>query len=117
MSLFNEDDVSQDIQYYDVIGVPEKFNKAIVYNNDIYLPIEAFNLSRANIVAYMVEQDSGDAIVTRKGEVYLSGQTALDMASLAHPDKVDELEECLCRLFEKTVESDLIRYPINEKLL
>jgi hypothetical protein len=117
MPLFNEYEILLTRKKYNVLGVPEKFNKAIVYNNDIYLPIEAFNLTRANVISYMTEYNSGDAIVGITGEVYLSGQTALDMCAIAHPDKSDELEECISKLFEKTLEAEALRFPVNQTLL
>jgi hypothetical protein len=117
MPLIDENDVSQDLKYFKVHGVPDEFNKLIIYDNDVYLPLEAFNLTNANIISYMIETNSGNALVTKTGKVYLSGQTALSMAYVAHPDKVDELEECLGRLFEKAVESEIIQNPVNEILL
>ena len=116
MPLLNEQE-AVGLKKYKVLGVPEKFNSAIMYGNDVYLPISAFNLTRANIISYMIETNSGDAVVGNDGIVYLSGQTAIDMCSQAQPEQVQELEECMGRLYEKILEAELIQFPVNQKLL
>ena len=117
MNLYNENELAYNVKWFNIKDSPPEFNKIAFYNNEIYLPIESLNLTPSNVIAYMTETNSGQALVTKNNRIYLSGQTILDMCSIAHPQQVNELEECISLLYEKAMEAEIIQSPVNQILL
>ena len=104
--LLNENEVVP--SWFKVTGVPEAYAKVAFAEDDVFLPAEIFDLDKVRVAAWLVEGE-GMAFVTLKGELFVSGQTIINMASSDNLIELEGLKQLMSRLYNQALEAEMLR--------
>jgi hypothetical protein len=61
------------------VNLPSPYDRIARIGDEIYIRIAGLGLTKPDVVSWLVETETGSALKTQTGEIYLSGQTTVAM--------------------------------------
>jgi len=106
-----------EVRWLRVPNVPEPYSRVALFNDDLYFQLEVFGLTRADLVTWFVEHETGTAFVTATGKIFLSSRTTITMLEASkHPD-TENFAALVDKLYQQALSIYYPIKPINEEQL
>jgi hypothetical protein len=101
----------QDVKWLKVPNVVAPYDKVALLGDDIYFQLEVFGLTKADLISWFVETETGLAFVTATGKIFISAGTAISMLEASnHPD-TERFSNLVSKIHEQAIK---IYYPNQE---
>lgn len=103
VELQNEKDLTSNVHWMSVPRTPEPYNRVAFFDDDVYFRLEVFALTKADLIAWMVENDAGEAFVTTTGNIYVSSKTTISMLRESNNSNTDAFIKLVDKIHSQAI--------------
>jgi hypothetical protein len=95
--------------WFKVTGTQAGFEKAALVDGELYFPIEVFNITKADVVTWFTQTETGSAFIKPNGELFISGYTVVAMLEKEGREGTDAFHLFIDKLTEQAIFSTMIQ--------